>query len=395
MSNDMISVGEALGRILGLLNQMPSEDVSLLQAHRRILKKTLQARITQPPFAASAMDGYAIDSQNGHIGSKFKVIGESAAGHGFTGSIKTGECVRIFTGAPVPLGADCVAIQENVTRDGDTITLKEAVESLTFVRAAGQDFHIGDEILETGAGVRPEDIQLLATANIASIPVYRKPKIALMATGDELIEPGEFPQDAQIICSNTYGLAALLEAEGAEAIILPIARDNKESMLASLKMAEGADMLVTLGGASVGDHDLVRSVLSDEGLTLDFYKVAMRPGKPLMAGTINNMPMIGLPGNPVSAMVCGHIFLRPAIRFMMGKPPARIPADAIPLGVDMAANGAREHYMRAVVRNGKCYPYLTQDSARTKLLAQADVLAVRGANAPAAKEGDIIDVIRL
>lgn len=324
----------------------------------------------------------------------FKVIGESAAGHRFDGEIKAGQAVRIFTGAPVPKGATRVVIQEDVTRKGDLITLGRDLDQSTYIRPAGGDFKTGDT-LDAPRVLTASDIALLASMNIAKVTVMRRPVVALMATGDELVMPGENPGPDQIIASNNYGLAALIEQNGGEARMLPIARDNQASLEAAFELCEGVDLIVTIGGASVGDHDLVGQVASDLGLDRAFYKIAMRPGKPLMAGKINGVPMIGLPGNPVSSMVCGHIFILPALRRMLGfdaKP--RVRKTAV-LTEDMPDNGPREHYMRARVEGDQITPFARQDSALLRVLADANALLIRPCDAPETGKGTRVDYIAL
>ena len=304
----MISVAEALEHLFALVSPLETEYVPLRAAAGRTLSETVQATRTQPPFAASSMDGYALRRAEVEADAMFKVIGESAAGHGFQGALKAGQAVRIFTGAPVPKGADFVVIQEDTTRRGDLITLGHDIGDKDNIRPAGGDFTKGTP-MQAPRVLRAADIALLAAMNIAVVPVTRKPVVAILATGDELVQPGETPGPDQIIASNSYGLAAMLERAGAAVRLLPIARDTPSSLTTAFGLAKGADLLITIGGASVGDHDLVGPVAAEMGMEQAFYKVAMRPGKPLMAGRLGGMAMIGLPGNPVSAMVCGQIFV--------------------------------------------------------------------------------------
>ncbi len=394
----MITVDEALAGVLDLFEPLTTETVPLAKSAGRVLAVDAVAKREQPPFASSAMDGYAVKSADLYTGATLQVIGESAAGGGFDGEIRSGQCVRIFTGAPVPAGADRILIQEDTTRDGDTITVADNIDKGPYIRPAGGDFKIGD-VISAPRVLRASDIALLASMNIPEVTVRRKPQIALVATGDELVMPGEDPAASQIISSNNFGLKALVEAHGAEGRLLPIARDTPQSLRTVLDLAASADVIVTLGGASVGDHDLVGQVAGDAGLELSFYKVAMRPGKPLMAGMLKGTPMIGLPGNPVSSMVCGQLFLIPAIRAMLGLGKAAMPRETASLGRDIGQNGPRAHFMRAelALQNGKltCTPFERQDSSLLSVLARANCLMVRAPNEPARNAGDTVEFIRI
>ena len=383
----MISVAEALEALLALADPLEVEPVPLRQAAGRVLAQDVAATRTQPPFAASAMDGYAMRRAEVEPDAPLKVVGEAAAGHGFEGTVRPGQAVRIFTGAPVPEGTDFVVIQEDVTRRGDLITLGHNIGDKDHIRPAGGDFEAGQKV-QAPLRLRPSDVALLAAMNIAEVPVTRRPKVAILATGDELVQPGETPGPDQIVASNSYGLAAMLEALGAEVRMLPIARDTATSLMQAFTLAQGADLLITIGGASVGDHDLVGSTAAEMGLEQSFYKVAMRPGKPLMAGRLGDMAMIGLPGNPVSAMVCGTIFVTPVIRKMLGLGTAPAPMQQAPLAVDLGANGPRAHYMRARIKDGLLYPDNRQDSSLLSVLATADALMVRPVNDPPRKAGE-------
>jgi molybdopterin molybdotransferase len=390
----MISVSDALSHLFDLVTATEVEAVPLRQAAGRVLARDVVATRTQPPFAASSMDGYALRQTEVEPDAMFKVIGEAAAGHRFDGVVKAGQAVRIFTGAPVPEGADFVVIQEDTTRRGDLIMLGHDIGPKTNIRPAGGDFHAGDK-MDAPRLLRPADIALLASMNVATVPVYAKPRVAIIATGDELVQPGEVPNPDQIIASNTYGLAALLEQHGAQCRMIPIARDTVPSLTQAFTMAQDADLIITIGGASVGDHDLVAPVAAQMGMEQSFYKVAMRPGKPLMAGRLRDVPMIGLPGNPVSAMVCGTVFVVPVLRKMLGLPAAPAARVDLPLGVDLPANGPREHYMRAMVRNGAVLPEDNQDSSLLGILSRADVLMVRPPHDGARAAGEIIGCIPL
>lgn len=391
----MIPVSEALDRLFALVRPLETETVPLAKAHGRVLSAPVAARITQPPFSASAMDGYAIDADEAVPGTTLKVIGESAAGHGFDGSVAKGEAVRIFTGAPIPKGANRVVIQEDVTRTGDEIILGETLDAGLHIRPAGADFSEGT-VFDAPKRLSAADIALLAAMNIAEVPVSRRPRVAIMSTGDELVMPGETPGPDQIIVSNSFGLAALLEDLGAEPRLLPIARDNRASLETAFSLTDDADLVLTIGGASVGDHDLVGDVAADLGLERSFYKIAMRPGKPLMAGRMaSGAMMIGLPGNPVSAMVCGHVFVVPVIRAMLGLPAAPAPEARAPLATALPANGPREHYMRARFEDGRLSAFERQDSALLGVLASANALLIRPPNDPARESGDEMRYIPL
>ncbi len=390
----MITVKQALAEVLNLVSPLPTETVPLRQAAGRTLAAPATALRDQPPFASSAMDGYAVIGVEVEPDAMFKVIGEAAAGHAFDGEVKAGQAVRIFTGAPVPKGATRVVIQEDVIRNGDLITLRRDLDQATYIRPAGGDFKSGDQLTAPRL-LTPSDIALLASMNIDQVTVTRHPVIALMATGDELVMPGESPGPDQIIASNNFGLAALVEQHGAKARMLPIARDNRASLEAAFALCEGADMVVTIGGASVGDHDLVAQVAGDLGLERAFYKIAMRPGKPLMAGKMMGTPMLGLPGNPVSSMVCGHVYLLPAIRAMLGFPPEPRPRLQAALACDMPSNGPREHYMRAQVEAGQITPFERQDSALLTVLADANALLIRPVDAPEIGKGETVEYIPL
>ncbi len=388
----MISVAEALEALFALVAPLPAETVPLTAANGRVLAAPVSATRNQPPFAASAMDGYAVQAATVRSGQSYTVVGEAAAGHGWDGQVAPDQAVRIFTGAPLPHGTDHVIIQENVTRDGDRITLDDSANDSGHVRPAGADFKAGDQ-MSAHRLLGPADIALLAAMNIAEVPVIRRPVVAIIATGDELVQPGESPGDDQIIASNSYGLAALLADLGAHPRLLPIARDTPASLAQAFDLAASADLIVTIGGASVGDHDLVGAVAQDKGMQQAFYKVAMRPGKPLMAGRIGNAAMVGLPGNPVSAMVCGHVFLAPVIRKMLGLGAAAAPTRLARLAKPIGPNGPREHYMRARSGPDGVTIFDRQDSALLSVLAQANCLAIRPPHDGAHDTGDRITVI--
>jgi len=391
----MISVDEALDRLLSLVGRLEADTVPLAEAGGRVLAADAVARRDQPPFSASAMDGYALRSAGTASGAEFEVIGESAAGRRFDGLVGPGQAVRIFTGAPVPEGADHVVIQENVTRTGDRIRLTGDIGENRHIRAAGSDFRAGDR-LSAPRRLSPADVALLAAMNIPDVTVIRKPVVALISTGDELVMPGEDPGSDQIIASNTFGLKAMLDTLGASPRILPVAGDSRASLETAFGLAEGADLVVTIGGASVGDHDLVGDVAAGLGLKRAFYKVAMRPGKPLLAGRLAAAAMLGLPGNPVSALVCGHVFLAPMIRAMLGLGKSAAPRRTARLAHDLPRGGPREHYMRAqVTADGLITPEPRQDSALLSVLANANALMIRPAGDAPRESGGTIEYIAI
>ena len=387
----MLSVEQALAQCLALVSPLPTEPVALRHAHGRMMPGPATARRDQPPFAASAMDGYAV-AADPIPGTRFTVTGEAGAGHGFAGTLVRGQAIRIFTGAPVPAGATRVIIQEDVTRDGGTITVKPGADSATHIRALGQDFRSGDAL--PPRRLSAHDLALLAAMNLAEIAVCRRPTVALIATGDELVMPGETPSPAQIIASNTFALAALIEAEGGIVRVLPIARDTREDLHAVLTLALDADLIITIGGASVGDHDLVAEVTTAMGMVRAFWKIAMRPGKPLMAGQLNGKPVIGLPGNPVSAIVCCHLFVLPMIRALQSRPDVAPITRRARLGQPVDVNGPRAHYMRARLSEGEDLPVITpfaaQDSALLRILSEADAFLIRPVGDDSRQEGALV-----
>ncbi|MDP6689146.1 MAG: molybdopterin molybdotransferase MoeA [Alphaproteobacteria bacterium] len=396
----MISVAEALQRILDGVHRMPTESINLADAHGRVLARDVTARLTQPPADVSAMDGYAVRAADvAEVPVSLTQIGESAAGSAFEGTVGPGQTARIFTGAPVPKGADAIVIQEDTETDGDQITMKEAPSPGQFVRPAGLDFSRGDVGIPANRVLSARDVGLAAAMNVPWLTVARRPRIALLATGDEIVRPGEPVGPNQIISSNTIALMGLIKASGGEAIDLGIARDDEDSLRALASGARGADMLVTLGGASVGDHDLVRKVLGQDGLELDFWRIAMRPGKPLIFGRIGETPMMGMPGNPVSSLVCGIVYLRPAIRAMLGLDPHASNRTAL-LGEDLPANDQRQDYLRATAtlnEKGETVvkPFEKQDSSMLSRLAKADCLVLRPPHAEAANAGERVEILPL
>lgn len=383
----MISVEQALARCLALTAPLPSETIPLRHAAGRMMSVPVTARITQPPFDASAMDGYAL----GSLATRFALVGEAAAGHAYQATLAPDQAIRIFTGAPVPKGAVAVAMQEDVIRDGDHITLSAPLNGAN-IRPKGQDFAFGDTVMPRH--LRPADLGLLAAMNIAEVTVHRRPVVALIATGDELVSPGQDPRPDQIIASNSFALAAMVEAAGGIARMLPIARDNVDALRFVFQSAKDADLIVTIGGASVGDHDLVGTVAQELGLERAFWKIAMRPGKPLMAGRLMDRAMLGLPGNPVSSIVCAHLFMIPMLRAMQGLPPTPPPQTAI-LGADVAPTGPRSHYMRARLKDGIITPFDKQDSALLSILTEANALLIRPLGDPAQPAGTKVNYLPL
>jgi len=390
----MITVEQALSSLLALVDPLDAEEVDLADAGGRVLIRSAQATRAQPPFAASAMDGYALRASEARAGATFTVIGESAAGHRFDGKIAAGQAARIFTGAPVPQGADRIIIQEDVQRDGDTITLNQNLDSSFYLRPAGGDFAEGTK-LEAPCRLGPSEVALLAAMNVARVHVTRRPEVAIMATGDELVMPGENPGPDQIIASNSFGLKVLVESIGANARLLPIARDTAASLETAFGLARGADLIVTIGGASEGDHDLVGQVAADLGMDRAFYKVAMRPGKPIMAGRLEGAALCGLPGNPVSALVCGQVFLIPMIRKMLGLGGAAMTRQSAPLSINVGANGPREHYMRARLDGAGIAPFERQDSSLLTVLSAANALLIRAPHDGPRNAGDLVEYIPL
>lgn len=401
----MLSVAEALKRILDSADHpLPGESVPLAQAHNRRLAAPLAAKRMQPPWPVSAMDGYAV--RHADLATRpatLTMIGSSAAGHAFEGSVNPGECVRIFTGAPVPDGADTIVIQEDTQADGARIAMREIGAKGHYVRAAGLDFKAGDELLEAGRKLGPAELALAAAMNHASASVVRKPRVAILATGDELVPPGQKPGRDQIVASNNFAVAAYVERAGGEPVDLGIAGDNFPAIEGAIRRAREleADVLVTLGGASVGDHDLVQSALANEGMELGFWRIAMRPGKPLMHGRIGAMRILGLPGNPVSSIVCSLLFLVPLVEKLAGRKDAggdlTVPAL---LGADMGENDTREDYMRARItgwRDGLpiATAFTRQDSSMLGVLSQAQCLIVRAPFAPPAKAGEACRVVMI
>src|SRR5271165_7172701 len=396
----MLTVDEARARILADLKPTPPETVALAEAWGRVLAAPVIARLTQPPSDVSAMDGYALRAVDGTLGAALTVIGSAPAGHPFAGGVGPGESVRIFTGSVIPDGADGVLIQEDAERDGDRITVREAVQPGRHIRRAGQDFAAGEAVIPAPRRLGARDIGLAAAANHPWLTVHRRPRIAVLATGDEIAMPGEPIPPGGIVSSNAHALAALVRAGGGEPCVLPIAGDTVEAVGAVADAVAGIEMLVTTGGASVGDHDLIIEGLKRRGLALDFWKIAMRPGKPLVFGRLGAVPCLGLPGNPVSAIVCAALFILPALPRLSGLPAAPPPVAQGIAGAALPANDARADHLRATLRIDDAgrfvaTPFPAQDSGMLKRLAHADALILRAPHAPALPPGAPITMIRL
>ena len=398
----MISVDEALKRITGAMLPMPVEQIALAEALGRVLAEDVVARRTQPPMAVSAMDGYAVRAKDvQELPVTLEVIGTAPAGEAYEGILRPNEAVRIFTGGPVPDGADAIVIQENTIAEANTVTVTEGSTAAgRYVRPAGLDFKEGQKLLSAGRALTARDIGLAAGMNVPWLKVRRKPLIALLATGDEITMPGDPIGAHQIVSSNGLALSSFIAAEGGCAIDLGISPDSRNTLKAMAAGVRGADMLVTTGGASVGDHDIVQSVLGEVGLEVDFWRIAMRPGKPLIFGRIAKTPILGLPGNPVSAMVCALIYLGPAIRSMLGLGDAGTPMASAVLGCNLAANDERQDYLRSRLAPGAngamvATPSETQDSSMFATLAHADCLVVRAPHAPPAEAGEFVTILPL
>ncbi|AYG59183.1 gephyrin-like molybdotransferase Glp [Rhizobium jaguaris] len=400
----LLPVTDAQARLLNSTTPLHRvESVTLDMAEGRVLAKDLTARLTQPPFDASAMDGYAIRFEDAaEPGALLTVIGVSAAGRAFEGTVGKGEAVRIFTGAPVPAGADCVLLQEDAERLEDgRIRTTYPLRKGQHIRPRGQDFAEGEVVLSAGTVMDFSRLTVAAAMNQPTLDVYRRPLVAILATGDELVAPGSEPGPSQIIASNTFGIAALARNAGAHVLDLGIVPDDKEEITAAIGRAQvaKADVIVTLGGASVGDHDLVQATMVAAGMQLDFWRIAMRPGKPLMVGSLGETHVLGLPGNPVSSLVCGLLFLEPLIRKLASLPPVTRESTAR-TAVVLAANDQRQDYVRATLTKSAdggwvAEPFSKQDSSMMKIFSRSDCLIIRPVRAPELAAGSVCPVLLL
>jgi molybdopterin molybdotransferase len=396
----MISVTEARARILAGLAPTAAEMVALMEGAGRVTAAPVVARHSNPPADVSAMDGYAVRAADAAPGARLSLVGTAPAGHPFAGRVGPGETVRLFTGSLVPEGADSILIQENAAAEGGVVTVTEQPGAGRHIRPMGQDFRAGETLLPAGQRLNPRSIGLAAAGGHAWLAVHRRPRIVILSTGDEIALPGEPLPPGGVVSSNGPALAALVRVAGGEPMLLPAARDDRGAIGAAADAARGADMLVTTGGASVGDHDLVQAALAERGMVLDFWRIAMRPGKPLMHGRLGDVPMLGLPGNPVSALVCAILFLLPAIARLCGLPGDPPLAEPVRLGSPLPANDIREDYVRASLLTREdggwsAQPYQAQDSGMISRLAQADALIIRPPFAPAGLAGETVPAIRL
>lgn len=399
----LMSVADALARVLGDAQALPPVEASLLDAHGRVLASDLAAKRTQPPAAVSAMDGYAVRGADvANVPVNLAVIGEVPAGKPFDDTVGPGQAARIFTGGVLPAGADTVVIQEHTDRAGGTVMVKKTTAAGKNVRPQGLDFKQGEVLFRAGHRLSARDLSLVASMNYPAVPVHRKPRVALFATGDELVPPGSSPGPGQIVYSNGFSLMALLRAEGADVIDLGIVRDRLDDTVAAVRRAResGADALITTGGASVGDYDLVQGALKAEGMALSFWRIAMRPGRPLMNGRLGPMHVLGLPGNPVSSYVCALLFAVPLIRKLAGRTDLDTETQPAVLGRDLPENDERADYMRATLKRESdgtliASPFDVQDSSTMGRLALADCLIVRAPHEPAARTGTPCRIVKL
>ncbi len=397
----LLSVADALERVLEHAAPLPAEEVPLAEAHGCVLACDLKARRTQPPADVSAMDGYAVraaDVTSAPV--HLRVVGEVAAGRPFAHTIGPGEAARIFTGGVMPTGADTIVIQEHAKRDGERVEVEKPSATGRHIRVQGLDFKAGEVLLHAGHRLTARDLALAAAMNHPLVPVHRRPKVLLFATGDELVPPGTEPGPGQIVSSNTIALSALVRGEGAEVTDFGIVADRFDDTVAAVRRARerGADILVTSGGASVGDYDLVQKAFTAEGMTLSFWRLALRPGRPLMHGRLGAMQVLGVPGNPVSAFVCGFLFLVPLIRRLAGRSDLALATESAVLGCDLPENDERADYLRATLKEGPRGPVVTpfpvQDSSMIAPLAKADCLLIREPYEPAAKAGSPCRIVK-
>jgi len=399
MPADMLTVRDAHARVIAAFSALPAETVSVAEAAGRVLATAPQARLTQPPSALSAMDGYAVRRADvPSAPATLRLVGKVPAGGSYDRPLNAGETVRIFTGAPLPEGADAIVIQEDTRAEGDRITILEAPMAGRHIRKAGLDFSAGDKPFAVGRVLTMRDIALAAAMNLPWLSVRRKPRVAILATGDELVMPGEPVGRNQIVSSSGIAVAALVRAWGAEPTLFDIARDDEKLIEDRIVAGSQHDLLITLGGASVGEHDLVQSALKAQNFAMDFWRIAMRPGKPLMFAAKDRARVLGLPGNPVSTLVCSLIFVKPAIDRMLGQSGALPATEPARLAVDLKANDTREDYVRSRLTRYSdgmpaVEPHKIQDSSMLSVMAWADGLLVRPAHDPARKAGDIVQVI--
>ena len=395
----MISVEEALSRLLAPLEKLPLEQISIADALGRVLAEDLAARRTQPPFAVSAMDGYAVRAEDvAAVPVELRIVAEVPAGAGFGGHVGTGEAARIFTGAPLPAGTDTIVIQEDTERDGDRVRVLEGAARGRYVRREGLDFGEGDMLLRAGRRLTARDIGLAAAMNRPWLFVHRRPRVGILSTGDEIVMPGDPIGPHQIVSSNSLSLAAFIAACGGVPVSVGNAPDDPEALRRIAAATRGVDLLVTTGGASVGEHDLVRDALGSDGLELDFWQIAMRPGKPLMVGNYRGTPMVGLPGNPVSTLVCALLFLRPALDRLGGQTATSEATPTARLGTALPKNDRRQDYLRSRLARAadgtlEAFPFEVQDSSMMRLLAAADCLVIRPPLAPALPAGAIVPIV--
>jgi molybdopterin molybdotransferase len=399
----LLSVADALARVLDGVAPLPPEDAALIDADGRVLAADVAARRTQPPADLSAMDGYAVRAADvASAPVTLKIAGEVAAGHPFAGELGAGEAARIFTGGVIPPGADTIVIQENTKRDGERVTINAPAPAGRHIRRAGLDFQQGQVLLPRGKRLTDRDVMLAAAMSHPAVPVHRRPRVAVLGTGDELKAPGATLGPGEIVYSNGFALMALARGEGAEVIDLGIVPDDVEATVAAIRKARAgsADILLTTGGASVGDYDLVQRGLKAEGLELSFWRVALRPGRPMMNGRLGSMQVLGLPGNPVSAYVCAFLFLVPLIRKLAGRSDLQAVAESAVLGRPLPENDERADYLRATLERRAdgtlvAMPVSVQDSSMMAALAKADCLVVREAFAPTAAAGSRCAILRL
>jgi molybdopterin molybdotransferase len=394
----MIAVDEAVARIVSALSPVGIETVAIGDAVGRVLVQDVRAKANQPPDAVSSMDGYAVQASDAAAGAVLRVIGTAPAGHPFAGVVGAGEAVRVFTGGAVPNGADAIVIQEDTSAEGNRVVIAEAAEPGRYIRPAGLDFKAGEVLAAAGKRLTARDLSLIAAGDVAQVAVRRRPRVVFVATGDELSRPGAPRKAGGIVASSGYALAAMISAWGGEAVDLGILPDTADAVAGIADKAAGADLVVTLGGASVGDHDLVQSALRPRGFALDFWKIAMRPGKPLIFGRLGETPLLGLPGNPVSTLVCATLFLKPALAAMLGLQDTSAIVTAR-LANDLKENDSRQDYLRARIerRDGEAFvdAFSVQDSSMLGVFARADGLIIRAPRAPAARAGETVEVLLL